>query len=916
MSHILKYIFAFYFLLSGLQAFSQSFTVYGVVKSESDSSTFSGATILLKGRDNQQTRAMITGKQGNFRFDSIPNGLYSLTVDFIGFATLEQDVNVHGHLNLGTLTLQPESSTLDEVMIIGRASPGKQRGDTTEFNAAAFKTLPDASAQNLIEKMPGITLMDGKIQAQGEDVQQILVDGKPFFGGDVKAALQNLPADAIAQIQVYDKKSDKAELSGFDDGEKQKTINIITKPDRKKGQFGKVYAGYGTDSRHLLGASINMFNNDRRTTVTALSNNINALDYSADPNSQDRSNTQDGIIKANSLGVNFSDKWGEKTDFSGSYVFSHRENQGRASLIREYILPSDSGQVYIEDNNAQRRSMTHQANMRIEFNIDSNNRIIVRPNISLQHDKNVTGFSGNTKTDHGPLNQTENALRSKLLNYDFSNGVYYSHRFRKKGRSFTLGLNAGYHLNEDDDNRIAHNIFYTNQDIKDEQLNQHNTLDRTGVSWNINTSYTEPAGKNGQFELEYKIRNMDNRSDRFVYNLYEDEVDDITRQLDSALSNSFTSDYLAQEVELGYQFTIGKIKTQIEAEYQNADLRNSQKMPAPFNIRRRFESVLPTVRLDYKISPSQYLEFNYDTWTNAPSIGQLQEVINNSNPLHLRTGNPDLDQATSNRLTARYRSMNRETRQSLFIYLASSIINNNIVNSTMVADAPLELGDGIVLQKGSQLARPVNLDGYWDFRSYFSFGRPLNIIKSNVGLNGSVNYSHRPGMINEDVNFVSSSNFRVGLSLSSNISEKIDFNLSTRSSYNIVENSLRPALSTNYFNQSTRLRYDWIIQEGFIYRASLNHQFNTGLAEDFDNSFLILNMSIGKKILPKNRGELSLSVYDLLEQNDNVRRNVSELYIEDLQSNVLQRYFMLTFAYNIRHFSRGTSDKDFQEHKN
>lgn len=723
------------------QAYCQGISVQGSVQSASDESTFPGVNVILEHPlDSNIVAGIVTDFNGKFKIADVKPGKYVLKIQFVGFESLIKPIDLHEDMDLGVLSLQEETTTLQEVTVVGKRASGEQKGDTTQFNAGAFKTLQDASGQDLVEKMPGITLQDGNIQAQGENVVQILVDGKPFFGNDVKAALQNLPAEVIASIEVFDKKSDKAELSGFDDGEREKTINIVTKPNRRKGQFGKGTVGYGSGKRYLLGTSVNLFNEDRRVTITALSNNINAVDYSADPNSQGESRTQNGIIKTNTLGLNYSDEWGEKVEISGSYLFSQRENEGSASIIRNYVLPSDSGQVYRENSYNTRQNMDHRFNMRFEYNIDTNNRVIIRPYVSLKHDENSAYFLGRTVTDHGPLNQTENTSASNNSDYDFGNRMYYSHRFRKKGRSLTTGLNAGYHTNEDEATRLAHSTFYRKED-GDEILNQRTMRKRTGLSWNAELSYTEPIGKRGQAEFEYEVGNRLNDSDKRTYNVYEEE--EPYREimlLDTALSNTFTNQYLTQEVELGYQYTTKKIRMQVEGEYQHAQLQNDQLFPRSYDLQRTFKSFLPTVRFDYKFSDSKNLELDYDTWSSEPSIGQLQDVIDNSNPLHLRRGNPHLVQSYNNRIRLRYRGRNRETEQSLFVYMATTIIKDNIANSTTIAEEPVALSESVVLERGSQLSRPVNLDGYWDFRSYVSFGQPLEFIKSNVNVNGSANY--------------------------------------------------------------------------------------------------------------------------------------------------------------------------------
>ncbi|WP_224997752.1 TonB-dependent receptor [Cesiribacter sp. SM1] len=912
-------LFFLFFFFSVFNVFAQEFSIYGTVQSAKDNSTLPGATVVLEDPvDSTTVTGVVTDMDGEFILENVKPGEYVLRVQFMGFNPLLRKISLNKDqekdLNLGTLSLREEEDRLEEVVIVAQRPLGEQKGDTTSFNASSFQTLQDASGQDLVEKMPGISIQDGNIQAQGENVVRILVDGKPFFGTDVKAALQNLPAEVIASVEIYDRKSDKALLSGFDDGEREKTINIITKPNRRKGQFGKASVGYGTDDRYLLGASVNLFNEDRRLTITGLSNNINALDYSADPNSQGETRTQNGIITTNTVGLNFTDDWGEKIELSASYLFSQRENRGITSLVRNYVLSADSGQVYTENSTNIRKNMDHRFDMRFEYNLDSNNRILIRPDISLRNDENNLFFLGRTATDNSLLNQTENTSASDNLDYDFNNRMYYSHRFRKRGRTLTLGLESGYHTNQDEASRLAENIFYREEN-RTEILNQRTNRDRTGLSWEADFSYTEPLGERGQLELEYEIGNRINDSDKRTYNIYTEDVEPYATysQLDTALSNTFESEYLTQELELGYQYSTEKVRIQVEGEYQQANLNNEQEFPAPFSLQRTFNSFLPTVRFDYKFSESKNFEFDYDTWTREPSIGQLQNVIDNSNPLHLRTGNPNLDQSYHNRIRIRYRGRNPENEQTLFVYAAGSIIQNNIVNATTIAEEPIAISREVILAQGSQLTSPINLDGYWDFRSYVSWGRPVEFISSNVSVNGSVNYTHRPGMINNTVNYINSSNYRLGFSVSSNISEQVDFNFFSRASYNIVENTLRPALDNNYFNQTTRLSFDWIFWQGFIYRLDLNHQLNTGLAEGLDNSFLLMNMSLGKKIFPNERGEISLNVYDLLGQNNNIRRNITETYVEDVQSNVLQRYVMLTFTYNLRHFSRGTDMKDYEE---
>jgi hypothetical protein len=272
-----------------------------------------------------------------------------------------------------------------------------------------------------------------------------------------------------------------------------------------------------------------------------------------------------------------------------------------------------------------------------------------------------------------------------------------------------------------------------------------------------------------------------------------------------------------------------------------------------------------------------------------------------------------LNQSYSNRIRGRFRSNNPDTDHNWFVFAQASIVRDAISNASFIADEPTELENGMVLEKGSQLFLPINLEGYRDFRSWVSYGVPAEFLKSNFNISGGYSYFKRPGQVNDALSFNNSQRLSTGVSLTSNISDKIDFNISTRVSFNSVENTLKPDLNNNYFYQRNRVNINWILLKGIVYRLDMNHQLNTGLSTGYDNNFVLMNMSLGKKIFNDERGEISLNVYDLLGQNNSIHRNVSDVYIEDIQNNVLQRYFMLTFSYNLRRFSKGTDMDDYNQ---
>jgi len=907
-----------------VQAYAQSAAVFGTVKSASDATALPGATVLLENAA-KTTTATITDTEGKFRFERVAPGTYTIRVNYLGFKGLAKPVEMRGQaLDVGTLQLEEESTTIKEVQVVGRVPLGGQKGDTTQYNAAAFKTAPDASAEDLVTKMPGVTVTDGKIQAQGEDIKQVFVDGKRFFGDDADAALRNLPAEVIDNVQVFDRRSDASQMSGFDDGNREKTLNIVTKKDRRKGQFGKVSAGYGTDERYMVGAAVNFFNNDRRITVTGLTNNINMLDFSVGetPGGGMRGrrggwggSTPNGIITTNTIGLNYSDMWGKKMEVSGNYNFTKRAYNQSKYTFRDYVQEARPGQVYTEDEKSLNTENVHRFNMRLDYKMNDRNRLLITPNISIQQNKRESGLFGQTVWDEGLLNQTENSSEYDNARYNLNNNIYYSHSFGKEGRTFSTRLNTNYSA-ANGDSYILSNTVYADDASQNEYRNQYSNSDGSGFTWEGNVSYTEPVGENSRVQLEYEIRNRVEDSDKLTYNFAEQLGTYST--LDTILSNTFKSQYLTQEAEIGYQYNTEQIRLQAEIEYQEAKLQNDQVFPQVYNLNRSFNSILPSAQLEYKFSKTRTLFVDYRADTDAPAIEQLQDVIDYSNTLRVSVGNPDLDQSTENRLMMRYRNFDEETNKVFFAFLMGNFTQNYVTNSTLLVQDSLRLSDDILLGSGATLERPVNLDGYWNVRSFFNYGQPVSFINANLNLNGGFGYSRIPGLIinqeseTNQVNYANETNFRVGASLSSNISEKIDFNISTRSSFNLVENTLLTQQNNNYFNQSTQLRYNWIFWKGLVYRTELNHQFNSGLSEGVDNNFLLWNMSIGKKVFKNQKGEISLSVNDLLNQNVSVQRNVRSNYVEDVQTNILQRYFMLTFTYNIRNFSGGKLPDDLQ----
>lgn len=939
-----KLLASLFFVLctSGLHA--QFWVVKGTVLDDQQEPLQSATVVLLSKTDSTQ-RAQSSKPTGEFRFTEVLNGEYQLIISFVGFQKLTRNISVqNGTADLGEIKLTLDAKQLEGVTVEGLVPRVEQKGDTVVMNADAYKVNPDANAEDLLEKMPGVVVQNGQVQAQGETVRRVLVDGREFFGDDPNAALRNLPAEIIEKIQVYDDAGDQARFTGFMDGETSKTLNIITRASMRNGEFGKAYAGAGTDSRYNAGASINLFREKSRTTILGQINNINVQNFAtsdllgivagggrgrrggggrggaggglAAGGSGRFGNggnvgdflvgQQGGISETRAFGINYSLKANDRLEVTASYFFNESDNNSDESVFRQFILPQNEGQTYAETSLAPSRNTNHRFNAQIEYNIDDRNSILIRPRLTIQENTGSSIVNGITQLDGETINTTGTDNRSDLLAYNFSNSLLYRHAFKKRGRTFSVNLTTALNETNGDSWLLSENEFYAGN-RNSQELNQFSELDQRGLTLTANATYTEPLNEKSQVLFTYRYGYQFNDSGKETFDF--SEADNDFTQLNLPLSNVFENDYITHQAGFGYNLRGEKGVLTFRGNYQWASLDNDQTFPEIDNVDRTFNNFLPTINYRYRFSRTQNLNFSYRASTQAPSVSQLQNVVDNSNPLFISAGNPELDQNYQHTATVRYSNTDLERSNTFFAMVRASFSDNYIGNSTFIASRDNSQVGDIELQPGAQFYQPVNLSGYWNLRSFLSYGLPLSSIKSNLNLTASLSYSRTPELINEQQNFAESPSFGLGLVLGSNISEKVDFTLSSNTSYSIINNSLPNQTSTNYLSQVSRLRFNWIFGDGLVFRSTLNHTANSGLSQGFNQDFVLWNMELGKKLL-KQKAEIKLSVFDLLKENQSIQRTVTGSYIEDNQTQILTQYFMISFVYNIRSFGQGQPMQD------
>jgi hypothetical protein len=939
-SHVL-----FFVLVSSINIFSQNYSVTGQIADSVNKKPLMKANVIFSHLPDAKIKGVFTDAAGKFAIDKLKPGKYSLAISYLGYKTYHRNIELNTEkTDLPRIMLSPEGVEIGEIDVFGKTPGVTIKNDTTEYDASSYKVNKDAVAEDLIEKMPGITIQNGTVQAHGEDVTNVLVDGKMFFGTDPNAALKNIPAEIIEKIQVFDQQSDQSQFTGFDDGNTQKTINIVTKLRVKQGTFGKLSAGYDGSEFYSTSGNINFFNNDQRITILTQFNNVNVQNFSSDDllgvlsssgaggrrgvggntgtrggggstggrnpggfgggqggpgggNANDFLVSQTaGLVTTKAFGLNYVDKWGKNIDVNGSYFFNLTDNNAQSNSDRNYFLTSSTLQNYNQDNTSFTKNTNHRLNLRINYQIDTLNSILFHPTFSAQLNNGISNNIANTLAGLQQLSSTTSQFNTNLTAYNSSGDLLYRHKFDTPGRTISLDLNGTYNKNSGDNNLFAEDIYYNNT-LSSDTLNQLSDLLKKGFSASSNIVYTEPFTEHGMLQFNAKVSYSEDNSNKTTF-----DQTPISSLTDTALSNIYRKYYTTQSLGAGYRFRQDNLMFGFGINYNLAQLRNEQTFPFAHEMERSFSSILPNFMLNYKISSNENLRIFYRTNNDDPSIDQLQSVLNNTNPTQLTMGNPALAQDYKHTLALRYTESGFENVHSFFVLLGATFTQNYIGNRTILALNDTTVMNGILLNRGSQLTIPDNINGYMNVRSLLTYGFPVYFLKSNLNLSGGVAFTRTPGIINGITDRVNSTTYTGGVVLSSNFSEKIDFTISSNSSLNLIKDNMQAADNSNYFNQNSKIKLYLWIWEGIIFQNEINHQYDNGLSSSYNRNIILWNIYLAKKLFSNDNGEIRFTVSDVLNKNTNIQHNITDSYTEDVRSNTLGRYYLLSFVYNIKAF--------------
>jgi hypothetical protein len=934
-----KICYVLIIILSFNYLYAQSYKINGRILDSKKKEALFSAIITYFQNDNKKN-GVFSDKAGYFEINSLNPGPYTLNFSYIGYKNLEKKIQIrNADIALGNIYLVSDSIVLKEVTSFGKLPIAEQKNDTIQYIANSYKINKDANAQDLIEKMPGILLDNGTVKAQGETIKQVFVDGRQFFGDDPNAVLLNLPAEIIEKVQVYDKLSEQAQFTGFTDEQPVKVMNIITRANTKDSKFGKILGGLGDEAKYQATGILSIFDDLQRISLFAQSNNINEQNFSiADimgalngglqsgggrsnrrgsrsmrqgsigRSGQGRTNNnrngtsdflvnqQDGVSKINAFGVNYTNYFGSKTQFTGSYFFNYSNNDANKDVKRNYFPTGGIAQDYFENSNTGSKNINHRFNFRLEYQPDSMTRLLVIPKMTFQSNNGSSDLNASNYFNDTLSSNTINNLITDLKASNLSNEIVFNKKLNSEGRSISIDFTTAMNNNSGNNTHSAENFYFDDPESLDSLL-QSSTLDKNTYRISTNLLYTEPLGNNYFLQMGYNISDNINKSEKRTFDTYKQGI-----QVDS-LSNIFESDYWIHRPNITFGYQTKEIRFSLGLTYNLSNLKNLQDFPYSSDINRKFTVFLPVANFRYNIARQQNFQFTYIPQVNIPSISQLQNVLNNSNQLQLSIGNPALDQEVDHNINIRYSSVSDDFTDTYFFMVSTRIAGSYLGRSTFQAAKDTMVLNNIFLNKGTQITYPVNLNGYWNLNGFSNFGTSVPSIHSSLNFHAMLSYSKVPTILNNLTYFSLSKSASLGSTLSSNMSENFDFTFTTNYSYNDISSSNNTVGNSDYYNLYFRLRLSYTFWDNFIFMTNGNYQYYSSAQNNYNPNNLLVNISLSKKFLHNNQAEIKITAFDIFNKNNGLQKNSNELYIEDVTTNVLKRYFLLTFTYNLRYFS-------------
>ncbi|MDN3691721.1 outer membrane beta-barrel protein [Chryseobacterium tructae] len=898
-----KILLLLFLICNVLIVYSQRLYIDGKVSDPEKKPVEDATVYLLKAKDSSIINYTSSNKEGKFSLQTDEvNEASFLKIDTEKLSYSKALEKINKSLSLGDIELEKKKViTIDEVKIT--VSPVKIKNDTIEFNASALKVRPDSQIDELLKQIPGVEIgNDGKITVNGKAVDQIMVNGKPFFDKEGKTALQNLPADIIKNIQFTTTKTKEEELSKRAPKSQNTTINFNIDEKKNKGLISKILAGYGSDKRYEGNTFLNYFKGDTKISVLASANNINSKSSSGDQifDTMGRSSGGQGggIQKFSSFGLNYNDKFGKDANLENlSLQYTNSDNETRSKASKTTLLPDFTLKTDSESRN-ENESKQYNFNSSVGIKLDSLTNIYIAPSFSKSETLSTGQSTSSTLRDDKLLNESKNITRTKGESNSFSPNINFFKNFKKKNRSIMAMINTTISESNNDNINQSLNTFYKDSDMTTDNRNQLQKTRSQDNNYSFMAKYTEPISDSATIgiTLQYNSKLSKDIKD---FNDF-DPVTGQYSQYNSRLSNSMDQRMNQFSPELSYYLYKKKFGFWATVNADISDMNvNSVFDGKLYNFQKSF--VLPkySTNFRYSFADRQTLTISNSSSFTIPDAGKLIPFKDESNPLITNTGNPDLKNTWTNESNIAFNSYNMVKNLNYYVMVGFTYRNNDVINYSKYDNS------------GRQIITYSNISGNKNLS--FSFGLTKtfkwNDHKLRIAPRFGMNYNYNNGFINGEQFKSRAYNFNPGLNLNYEIKDIFTIKPSYSLGYSFSNYTNYNVNTVNTTTQSLRVEMtNYLFQKAFFIGNDFSYNTNSNIAPGFKKDFYFWNASLGYSFYNKQL-TAKIKVYDVLNQNQSVKRTITDSYFEDREDLILKRYIMFSLSMKLNKFAGKKSKK-------
>lgn len=880
---------------------------------------FRAIVSMIRAKDSILIKFTRTDLKGHFQIKDIPVGKYILLTSLPNYADYTDTISITSmsKIELGTIPLITKAHLLEEVVVKQTIGAIKLKGDTTEYRADSFRVQPNATVEELLKILPGIQVdKNGQITAQGRTVQKVLVDGEEFFGDDPTLVTQNIRADMVDKVQVFDKKSDQAAFTGIDDGKKTTTINLKLKNDKKQGYFGKVNAGIGTNGYYNEQLMLNKFQRKEKLSFygilsntgtiglnwqdqNSFGDNSSRIEFDESGNISGNDDLSDwggnfngrGYPKVQTGGVHYNNKFGDdKHAINGNYKLLDLTVTGSSTTNTQNILPDT---LYYTNQRQEftNKIIRNKGNLIYDWDIDSSSSLKLIIDAGVDHKTTATKyFTESLAQDSSFVNQGNRNLTTDGDLNTFNSSLLWRKKLKKKGRTISVDVKENYNGNESNGFLYADNKFFKGGVQVGNQLTDQNKIISSHLlAFNGKVTYSEPLSKVSSLVFNYGMTVNNNSANRSSYNK---SANGHYETLDSVYSNDYTYNIFMLSGGISYALTKKKFKLNAGNNIGNTNYSQTDNWTL-VSTKRNFLNWFPQAFMSYSFSSQKSIYLSYNGATVQPTIQQIQPLRTNDDPLNIVIGNASLLPSFRNNINMSYYNYKALSQKNISLGIFYGFVNNAFATKDYVDTL------------GRRVSQSINVNGNHNFNTYFNYGFPL--FGAHIGIGGNMNESKFVNYINNRENVTKSNIYGLNFSAGKTVEKLYANSIYANISYTTSQSSIQKDISTHYWTYNIRPDIDFYLPWKLQIHTDCDFIFRQKTSV-FDNDYnvVLLNAWFGKKLLPGDALLIKASVNDLFNQNIGFNRTVNTNYITQNTYSTIQRYFMLTVLWN---FNKGAKQQ-------